>query len=153
MTTVRIFNNNIESFFERQAMRGTALPGVGRSAERLANVMERNAIRNATGEVLQERTGEVGRSVVKIVRPDPRTGAIEVGVGTTSQVGGHLENGTSPHPITPTTGVKFLVSGGPRGKGPNPNPLHGRRRRVNHPGNPPLRWLRKAVDDALIRGI
>lgn len=149
MTNITINRNGINSFFERQAF-GGAITGTGRAANRLADRMVDEAVKNASGRMLHMRTGEVAKSVQKIVRRNPKTGAVEVGVGTTSKVGGHLANGAAPHTITPRSG-KYLQSNGPRSKGPNPTPLRRRQRRVSHPGNRPIPWLRDAVNRVIGR--
>lgn len=149
--TVIIHRGNIESFFDRRAFGGVAT-GVGRSGDRLADRMVVEAQRNASGRMMNMRTGGVALSVRKIVRRNPKTGATQIGVGTISEVGGHLANGTSAHEIRPRTG-KYLVSNGPRSKGPNPTPLRKRQRRVSHPGNAPIPWLRDAVNRVIGRPV
>jgi hypothetical protein len=114
--------------------------------------MVAQARKHALGELLRGRTGDLSKSVRKIVRTDPRTGAIEVGVGSVAPYAYYLEFGTKAHTIRPNPPRKFLVSNGPRSKGPNPTPLRGRRRVVNHPGNPPKFWLKLAVQKVVGRG-
>lgn len=149
MSTVTVNRAAVDRFMDRQGF-GGAISGTSRSANLLADRMVVEAQRNATGRMMNMRTGGVAQSVRKIVRKNPKTGVIEVGVGTISEVGGHLANGTRAHSITPRT-RKFLVSNGPRSKGPNPTPLRGRRRHVSHPGSAPIPWLRDAVNRVIGR--
>lgn len=152
MTRVTINRAGVNSFMERQGF-GGGITGSRQSATALAARMVVEAQRNATGRMLNQRTGQLALSVRPIVRKDARTGAIEVGVGTVSEYGGHLENGTAPHAILPKN-ARYLRSGGPRGKGPNPTPLRGFKiKAVNHPGNPPKLWLRDAVNRVIGRPI
>jgi hypothetical protein len=152
MTTVRMNVPGIEQFFRASPLAGAGTPGVrSGTAERLATRMVILARQNASGRMMYLRTGGVADSVRPIIRPSPR-GGTEVGVGTVSPIGGHLANGTQAHEIRPSTrGVKFLRSNGPLSKGFNPTPLRAQQRKVNHPGNRPIPWLRNAVDTAIGR--
>lgn len=163
MSRVTIFHSNINSFMQRNelSVRGTGVAGQAGRASRIGDRMVAQARRNASGEVVDSRTGDLANSVVKILRPHPR-GGITVGVGTTLEYGGFLENGTDPHTISISGGAfaalgrapYLLKSGGPYDKPPffqNKNPLRGAVS-VNHPGNQPFHWLRKAVFAVVGRG-
>jgi hypothetical protein len=148
LSTVRVNHAAINSFFQRQSVfGGSAIPGVGKNAERLAAAMVREAEKNAqtlfrVRGTSSERYGvNVAESVRPIVRTNAKTGGIEVGVGTISPVGGYLENGTRAHGISARR-APYLRSA------PNhPDPLIGFKiKSVSHPGNKPYLWLQKAVN-------
>lgn len=164
MSRVTVFHSNINSFVQRNALSfgGSTLSGSGITrANRIGERMAAQARRNARGEVVNSRTGDLANSVVKIVRPNPR-GGITVGVGTTLKYGAYLENGTEPHTIS-INGAAFgalgrapyvLRSGGPKDRPPffqNSRPLLGAVS-VRHPGNQATHWLRKAVLSVIGRG-
>jgi hypothetical protein len=152
VSTVTVNTPNIQRFFAGRPLAGVGAPGLRTgNAERIAERMVRAAIREVTS-TFNMRTGELVASLVPIVRIDPRTGAAVVGVGSTVPYSEHLEKGTSAHPITPKN-VTYLMSNGPRSKGPNPTPLRRRQKIVSHPGNQPYGFLRKARDSAIGRGI
>ena len=162
MSRVTVFPANINSFMQRNALSigGSTIAGQSARANRIGDRMVAQARRNASGEVVESRTGDLARSVVKILRPNPR-GGITVGVGTTLEYGALLENGSPPHTISVGPGFGalgrppyVLKSGGPYDRPPgfqNPRPLYGAVS-VNHPGNQPFHWLRKAVFSVIGRG-
>lgn len=107
--------------------------------------MVAEARRNASGQVVKGRTGELARSVVPILRPFIG-GDTEIGVGTTLKYGQYLEEGTELHVIAPRNIAGMLAS-----DSSNPSPLRAPRRFVIHPGNDAKRWLHKAVFGVLRR--
>lgn len=136
MSTVKINEQLIASFFRsrgRFTMRELRLVRI------LAERMAEQARRNASGELLRRRTGLLAESVRPIVRLDPLSDGVRVGVGSLAPYAGYLEHGTGPHPIV-ARNRRFLAS-----RADNPDPLERPRRGVNHPGNEPKHWLRAAV--------
>ena len=145
MTRISINRGAIERRFS-----GIPLSGGGfgtASAQRLADRMAAQARRNASGQLLRERSGQLKDSVRPIVRTDPRTGATEIGVGSTAPYAGHLEHGTPAHTISARRGG-FLVS-----EPGHPDPLRKRMRSVNHPGFAAKRWLASAVASVVGRRV
>lgn len=130
MTVVHINHGNIRSFFERQSLAGASIPGANRRAEVLSRAMVRQAEANARADVT-ERTGELFASFIPIVRRSPRTGGLEIGVATTVEHGKFLEEGTPAHTIF-------------RGFG---------RSNIPHPGNREYRFMRRAVNQVIGRGV
>ena len=146
MSRVTINRVGIENFFARTPLAGVGFAGLkSGSAERLADQMVREAEKNVTGAVVRGRSLRLYTSLQPIVRGS-RRGGIEVGVGSTAPYAGHIEKGTGAHAIRPRR-RKYLVSAPG-----HPDPLRGRRRIVNHPGNPPFEPLRKAVNTVIGRG-
>lgn len=160
MSRVTVFQSNIDSFLQRNALSfgGSTVQGVGRRADRLGDRMVAEARNNARTR-FNRRTGELADSVVKIRRVSP-SGAITVGVGTTVQHGAYLENGTDPHiisaPFAVSRPVYLLRSGGKKDRPPgyqNPRPLRGALS-VRHPGSKKgMHWLRDAVQTVIARGV
>lgn len=160
----------IESFFERRAIAGASIPGADSSVERMANRMLRKAKANASGStpsagVVRKRTGDLAESLKKIIRTDPRTGSVEIGVGSTIEYSKWVEDGSPAHQIVARN---FRLKSGPMKGTPvlwsapgHPDPLVGIYgpgrfspiRQVNHPGNDAKKFLRKAVDDVAFRGL
>lgn len=143
MSTVRMNEAGIRTFFQSRPFAGTSLPGLrtntaARIAARMVLLAEREV-----GATFHKRTGELAASLRPIVRVGP--GGTEVGVGSTAPHAEYLEYGTVAHEITPHE-RDFLVS-----TAFNPMPLRGRRLRVSHPGNPAFGFLNKAVNLALGR--
>lgn len=93
----------------------------------LANLITAQAVKNASGEIVQERTGDLKRSMRPIVRETPR--GVEVGVGSTIEYSQYLEEGTDPHEITIRRGRVV--------------------RTVQHPGNRPFQILENAKKTVL----
>lgn len=152
MSTVTLNHGAISRFFQnRVGVGGVGNAGMRTEAVRLAEAMAREARRSArSGELFRRRTGEVADSVHAIVRTSAKSGVTEVGVGTTSKVGGYLEKGTEPHIISARPGA--LATAFLRSAPGHPDPLiNFNITHVNHPGNRAYRWLRKAVDDVLAR--
>ena len=140
MTVVTVHTHLIERFFERRTLSGASTVSPDSTANRVAARIVRQAVANASGEVVRERDGNLKNSVVKIVRPSARSGAIEIGVGTTLKYGAVLEVGGEPHLIR-AVNRPFLVSA-PN----NPTPLRKRGlREVPHPGPTAKKWLSQAV--------
>jgi hypothetical protein len=145
MSRVTINEAGIQSFFRRSPLAGAGIPGLrSGDADRIAARMLVFAQREV-GARFNQRTGVLLGSLRQIVRVDLRSGALEVGVGSTAEHAKYLEYGTPAHEIRPS-GRKFLVS-----EANNPTPLRGRRLVVNHPGNQPFFFLRKAVNEAIGR--
>lgn len=153
MSRVTIFQGNIDRFVQRNALSlgGTTVKGIGRRADRVGDRMVAEARLNARTR-FNRRTGELENSVVKIHRVSP-TGGITVGVGTTSEHGGYLENGTEAHTISRKNSKYVLKSGGKRDRPPfYGGPWPGRTgkllgaKSVQHPGSKKgVGWLRDAV--------
>lgn len=140
MTVVTIHTHLIERFFERKTISGAGLGGPNATANRLATQIVRKAHANASGGIVESRDGNLLNSIVRIVRPSARSGAIEIGVGTTVKHGAILEVGGVPHQITAHT-LKGLISA-PN----NPNPLRKRgMMEVPHPGPTAKHWMSEAV--------
>lgn len=165
MSRITINEAAIESFFERGALAGAAIPGTNTSVERMANLMLRKARENASGGVVRKRTGSLRDSLEKIIRTDPRTGDIEVGVGSTAEYAKTLEYGSDKHNYPIDAKNYFFSKGSGAARGPwlisardHPDPLVGRdgKRRafksVNHPGIEAKKFLRKAVNEVAFRG-
>lgn len=148
MSTVTINRPGIERFFERNPLGGGTAVGGITNPQVLARRMVSVAKNNVSGSIVRQRSGTLRESIKPIVRPDPRAGALEVGVGSTAPYSGHLEHGTSKknYVIRPRPPKRFLVSAPG-----HPDPLQGRRRSVNHPGIRPKKFLDQAVK-TVIRG-
>lgn len=88
----------------------------------------------------RRRTGTLQNSFRK--ERDVVQGVIAVNVGSDYPVAAYLEFGTNPHPIS---GNPLLAS-----YPDNPNPLRNPQRFVNHPGNAPLPYLQRALENVFI---
>lgn len=144
MSVVTVNEFAVRFFFEQQALRGASLPGLDRSANRIARRITDAAKRNASGEVVRRRTGFLADSLEPIVRTHARTGALEVGVGSTAPYAGYLEHGTSGGYTIRPVRTSFLVSAPG-----HPDPLSRPQRQVTHPGIEAKRFLQKAVDEVV----
>lgn len=154
ISRVSINHNAIRTRLQTSPLGGTSARtrrgAGGAEAIRIAERMALQARINADAR-FEQRTSSLVLSVRSVVR-EGRGGDVEVGVATTVEHGYWLEEGTQGHVIEPQVpfqgpgkGGYLLVSGGPRGKGPNPNPLDRPRRYVLHPGNQASHWMSDAV--------
>lgn len=149
MSRVTVNPGAIDRFFAARPLAGAGFPGLRTgSAELLAARMARVARRNASGQVVRARTGDLANSVRGIVRPHPR-GGTEIGVGTTLEYGAYLENGTEGQYIIAPRRIDRLLVSAPG----HPDPLRGPRRFVIHPGIQAEGWLRQAVNDVARGGV
>jgi len=148
MSEVRVFEQNILAATARRSVRGDTF-GTRRLAERIARRAKEVAERNASGGELMERTGDLSRSVVAFVQPDPRrpNQGFRVVLGTTLEYGGFLEKGTEGHFIFPRR-FRYLKSRPDHP--PNRNPLENRvYGGVWHPGFAGKLWLRRSLNIAV----
>lgn len=156
MTKVIINQLAINRFFQRSPFAGAGVPGLkSGTADRIAARMLIFVQAEARSQ-FHVRTGDLVESLRPIIRIDSSTGRTEVGVGSVVEHASYLENGTSPHPIPLSPfigGGRYLISNGPRSKGPNPTPLEGRRLFVHHPGNRAFGFIRRGVNRAIGRPI
>lgn len=151
MSRVTVFQSNINSFMQRNALSfgGSTIAGQSARANRIGDRMVAQARRNASGEVVQRRTGALAASVVKIIRPHPR-GGITVGVGTTLLYGKILEEGSEVRNYPIGSLDQLLASDRSRTDiGALEHPVRGP---VTHPGVDATHWLRKAVLTVIGRG-
>jgi hypothetical protein len=134
MATVRMNEAGIRSFFGGNiAGTGPRGRGGGIGAQRarvLANLITAQARVNASGAVVQRRTGDLAASMRPIVREDPLTGRVEVGVGSTIEYSEYLEHGTPPHIIPVVRAGGTVVP-------------------IEHPGNEAFEVLKKARDEVM----
>lgn len=147
MTRITVNEPAIERFFEKRAFAGAAIPGLGSSAQRLADRMVEQAQKNARGGIVRSRTDELALSMHAIVRVNAKTGGLEIGVGSTAPHADYIENGARAHQI------RAKNAGMLRSEPGHPDPLHRfGLKRVNHPGNRPFHVMRSAVLSVLGRG-
>lgn len=152
MSTVRVNEAAIRGFFRNRTLGGGSFVGSERSARQLAFRMVVQAKKNASGDLLEKRSGQLADSVHPIIRVDPR-GGIEVGVGSTAPYADYLESGTRAHeiPSKVINGKRRYLKSYPNHP-PNRNPLRYPQVKVNHPGNTAKHWLRSAVNSVAARG-
>lgn len=163
----------INTFFERRALAGGSIPGADRSIEAMGTRMLQKARSNANTKIaagtkqigaVRKRSGVLHDSLKKIVRVDPRTGQVEVGVGSTARYAEWLEYGSPGHEIKAKN--HYFKRGVGAAAGPwlisaknHPDPLVGRDgkprafKKVKHPGTQAKYFIRKAVHDVAFRGL
>jgi hypothetical protein len=147
VSQVRVNQTAIRLFLAGHAPARAGRNPLRRPAEQLAAQMVAKARRNASGEILRQRSGTLAASVVPIIRQDPVSGVFEVGVGSTAPYSDFLESGTTgPYPIVPHPPRRFLAS-----RADNPDPLRNPQRSVEHPGIVGKHWLRAAVNSVIGR--
>lgn len=148
MSEVRVFEQNILAATARRSVRGDTF-GTRRLAERIARRAKDIAERNASGGELMARTGDLSRSIVAFVEPDPRrpNQGFRVVLGSTLEYAEYLEKGTPGHFIFPVN-WGYLKS---RPNHPeNRNPLEGRvYGGVYNPGVTARHWLRRSLNIAV----
>lgn len=134
MASVTMNEAGIRSFFGGSiAAGGPRGRGGGVGAQRarvLASLITAKARVNASGAVVQRRTGDLAASMRPIVREDPLSGRVEVGVGSTIEYSKYLEEGTPPHIIPVMRQGGVLVG-------------------IDHPGNEAFEVLKKAKDEVM----
>jgi hypothetical protein len=139
MTDIRVNPEGVRRFLISTPSSG-GRPLLRRQAQRLVNEMVAVARQNASGDVVNQRSGNLAISVYPIMRPRV-SGGWTIGVGSDLPYARYLEEGTRPHTIRAIRRPYLRSAPG------HPDPLrYPHLKAVNHPGNEPFRWLRKAVD-------
>lgn len=112
---------------------------IGRDIIRRGEAVLQRAQENASGGVVESRSGQLAASLQLQIQPGPA--AV---VSTPLPYGLYLEQGTPPHVIA-ARNARLLVS-----EPSNPDPLRQAQFSVNHPGFGPKRWLSSALEAARV---